>query len=183
MAGEEELTLALLAAETVVAAARTDVWTETVQQFVGLLSRAGLDRSEVERQLEQTRQELAITSALRWKIQLATDWENRLAAVLEDQPELTPDLQLAVRELRNRLGVPVDKSLYPPPLKAAPRPPEPDARHDDSPGSWPDPDLIPDPYEGDRIQPEERGYKRGFRGPTPPGGGFGDDDDDDPYRK
>ena len=99
--------LASLAARTVVAAAVTDTWETAKQGFARLLNRGDTGRIRaVERQLEQTRQELA--SAPVAKVELVRShlqdmWRTRLLDLLEDYPETAADPQALVDQVQAQL--------------------------------------------------------------------------------
>lgn len=192
MADEARLALALLAGETVVAAAAPDadpdVWSDLTRRFAGLFGLGDPDRGqEAERRLDLTQRQMALASEKvrrhrfgepTWKIvrdtqiDKAGEWQDWLADVLEDQPERAAGLAEAVRALRTRLGVPLDQSLYSPSPASYPAADEPYERYIEEP--------KPDLFEEDG--PSGAGY--GYQEATPPGASFGDPDDyDDPERK
>ncbi len=199
MADEARLALALLAGETVVAAAAPDVdpdvWSDLTRRFAGLFGRGDPDRGlEAERRLDLTQRQMAFASEKvrrhrfgepTWKIvrdtqiDKAGEWQDWLADVLEDQPERAAGLAEAVRALRTRLGVPLDQSLYSPSPAFYPAADEPYERNIAKPDAFEE-HGPPGAFE-EGAEPDA-GY--GYEGATPPGASFGDPDDyDDPERK
>jgi beta-phosphoglucomutase-like phosphatase (HAD superfamily) len=108
MAAEEVLlSLASLAARTIVTAVATDAWTSMKSGVARLLSRDDPARAGVaERRLEQTREELAgvpATELEQAQAQLAAAWQTRLLDLLEEHPEIVAELRELVEHVQDKL--------------------------------------------------------------------------------
>jgi hypothetical protein len=101
------LALAAAAGQTVVAAAVTDAWDSARRGFARLLGRGDPERTGLaERQLQQSREQLmAVPVADRElaQAQLAPMWQTRLFDLLEEHPEMMPDLRVLVEQVRAQL--------------------------------------------------------------------------------
>jgi hypothetical protein len=101
------LALASVAGQTVVAAAVTDAWESAKQGFARLMGRGDPERTGLtERRLEQSHEQLmAVPPADRElaQAQLAPMWQTRLFDLLEEHPELVPDLRVLVEQVRAQL--------------------------------------------------------------------------------
>jgi hypothetical protein len=96
--------LAVLAGNTVVAAATTDAWEATRRGFARLLGRGDPERTRVvERRLAETHEQLTgaagadLESA---RSALQTQWTTRLADLLEEDPAVEADLRALVEEIQ-----------------------------------------------------------------------------------
>jgi hypothetical protein len=101
------LALAAVAGQTVVAAAVTDAWECARRGFARLLGRGDPERTGLaEQRLEQAREQLMAVPAADLELaqaQLAPMWQTRLFDLLEENPELMPDLRVLVDQLQARL--------------------------------------------------------------------------------
>jgi len=103
----ELLALAALAGDTLVAAATTDVWEAAKRRFARLLGRGDQEREEsAKRRLDDTRRQLQdVPEAEREQAQtrLASAWQTRLIDLLEEHPDVAPDLQVLVDQIQAEL--------------------------------------------------------------------------------
>ena len=104
---DDLVALAALAGNTVVAAAATDAW-ETARDWVGrLFGRGGAKEAErAQERLEDTRNQLvAVADAEldQTRAALAQRWSDRLANLLEEDPDVEADLRALVGQIRARL--------------------------------------------------------------------------------
>jgi hypothetical protein len=97
--------LAVLAGNTVVAAATTDAWEAARRKFARLLGRGDPGKEQLaERRLEETHQQ--VTAAAEGadleqvRAAQAQRWEGRFADLLEEDPGLEADLRALVEEIR-----------------------------------------------------------------------------------
>jgi hypothetical protein len=101
------LALAAVAGQTVVAAAVTDTWESAKRGFARLLGRGDPERTgRAEQRLEQLHQQLMAVPAADRELaqaQLAPMWQTRLFDLLEENPELMPDLRVLVDQVQARL--------------------------------------------------------------------------------
>jgi len=101
------MALALLAGNTVVAAATTDAWEAARRGFARLLGRGDPDRTRLaERRLAETHEQLtgAVVADLEvTRTTLEAQWETRLADLLEEDPGVEAELRALVEELRAAL--------------------------------------------------------------------------------
>jgi hypothetical protein len=99
--------LAVVAAQTVVAAASTDAWGRVKQGFVQLLGRGARQLAQLATQrLDQTRKVLLASPESQMegsRADLETTWRVRLADMLELHPEAAADLQALVDQARSDL--------------------------------------------------------------------------------
>jgi len=104
---EEFVSLASLAARTVVAAAVTDAWGITKRGFARLLGRGDVGQTELaERRLEQAREQLAgvpVADLEQLQAQLEGTWQTRLLDLLEEHPETAADLLALVDQVQAQL--------------------------------------------------------------------------------
>ncbi len=107
MLAEALMALAVLAGNTVVAAATTDAWEAARRGFARLLGRGDPERTKVaERRLAETHEQL--TGAAGGDLEsaqsaLQTQWATRLADLLEEDPAAEADLRALVQEIQARL--------------------------------------------------------------------------------
>jgi hypothetical protein len=104
---DDLVALAALAGNTVVAAAATDAW-ETARDWIGrLFGRGGPAQAEQAQEwLVETRSQLvAVTGAEleQSQVALARGWSDRLASLLEEDPEAEADLRALVGQIQARL--------------------------------------------------------------------------------
>lgn len=101
------LALAAVAGQTVVAAAVTDAWECARRGFARLLGRGDPERTGLaEQRLEQSRDQLMAVPAADRELaqaQLAPMWQTRLFDLLEENPELIPDLRVLVDQVQAQL--------------------------------------------------------------------------------
>jgi hypothetical protein len=101
------LALAGAAGQTVVAAAVTDAWDCAKRGFARLLGRGDPERTGLaEQRLEQAREQLMAVPAADRELaqaQLAPMWQTRLFDLLEENPELMPDLRVLVDQVQAQL--------------------------------------------------------------------------------
>lgn len=100
--------LALLAAETVVAAASTDAWGAAKRGVAHLLGRGDPDKEKLaEQRLDQTQQQLQAAAPGQKREQAHTElvatWRTRLADLLEEHPDAAAELQDLVEKIQERL--------------------------------------------------------------------------------
>lgn len=99
--------LAVLAAQTVVAAASTDVWGAAKRGVARLLGRGDRQREQLAAQrLDQTRELLRAASGGELGLVRARQeaaWQLRLADLLEEHPEVAGELLLVVDQIRAEL--------------------------------------------------------------------------------
>lgn len=101
------MALAMLAGNTVVAAATTDAWEAARHGFARLLGRGDPERTMVaERRLAETHEQLAgavggdLESA---RSALQAQWVTRLVDLLEEDPAVEADLRALVQEIQTSL--------------------------------------------------------------------------------
>lgn len=101
------LALAAVAGQTVVAAAVTDAWESAKRGFARLLGRGDPERTGLaEQRLEQSHEQLMAVPAADLELaqaQLAPTWQTRLFDLLEENPELIPDLRVLVDQVQAQL--------------------------------------------------------------------------------
>jgi hypothetical protein len=101
------LALAAVAGQTVVAAAVTDAWDSAKRGFARLLGRGDPDRTGLaEQRLQQAREQLMAVPVADLELaqaQLAPMWQTRLFDLLEENPELMPDLRVLVDQVQAQL--------------------------------------------------------------------------------
>jgi hypothetical protein len=101
--------LALLAAQTVVAAVSTDAWGAAKRGVAQLLGRGDAERERLAAQrLDQARDQLAAApgqQAEQVRADLVAVWRTRLADLLEEDPEVAGDLQALVDRIQAELPV------------------------------------------------------------------------------
>jgi hypothetical protein len=101
------LALAAVAGQTVVAAAVTDAWDSAKRGFARLLGRGDPERTGLaEQRLEQAREQLMAVPAADRELaqaQLAPMWQTRLFDLLEENPELMPDLRVLVDQVQAQM--------------------------------------------------------------------------------
>jgi hypothetical protein len=99
--------LALLAAETVVAAASTDAWGAAKRGVARLLGRGDAERERLaEQRLDQARDQLVAASGPQEgqvRADLVAVWRTRLADLLEEDPEVAGELQALVDQIQAEL--------------------------------------------------------------------------------
>ena len=104
---EPLIALAVLAGNTVVAAASTDAWEAAKHKLTRLLGRGDPRREQLaEDRLEETRQQLAgVSGQEREKAQadLGQVWQVRLADLLAEDPAVEAELRALVEEIRAQL--------------------------------------------------------------------------------
>ena len=107
MLAETLMALAMLAGNTVVAAATTDAWEAARHGFARLLGRGDPERTMVaERRLAETHEQLAgavggdLESA---RSALQAQWVTRLVDLLEEDPAVEADLRALVQEIQTSL--------------------------------------------------------------------------------
>lgn len=107
MLPETLIALAVLAGNTVVAAATTDAWEAARRGFARLLGRSDPDRTKVaKRRLAETREQLIAAEGQdleQVRASLAERWAGRLADLLEEDPGAEPDLRTLVQEIQAAL--------------------------------------------------------------------------------
>jgi hypothetical protein len=106
MLAEELAALAVLAGNTVVTAATTDVWEAAKRGFARLLGRGDPDRTKAaERRLAETREQLAVadTDLASARSALQAQWATRLADLLEEDPGAESNLRALIEEVRAAL--------------------------------------------------------------------------------
>jgi hypothetical protein len=105
---ETALSLASLAGRTVVTAAFTDVWAATKHGFARLLGLGDPARTQLaEQRLEQTHEQLAgvpATELEQVQEHVAVTWHTRLLDLLEEHPEVAPDLRMLVEQVQTQLA-------------------------------------------------------------------------------
>jgi len=94
--------LAVLASDTLVAAAVTDAWETARRKFVGLFARRSRAQAELaERRLDATREQLTGTAGSgQERDRVAAQWATRLADLLGEDPGAAADLQVLVEEIQ-----------------------------------------------------------------------------------
>jgi hypothetical protein len=101
------LALAAVAGQTVVAAAVTDAWDSAKRGFARLLGRGDPDRTGLaEQRLQQAREQLMAVPVADLELaqaQLAPMWQTRLFNLLEENPELMPDLRVLVDQVQAQM--------------------------------------------------------------------------------
>ena len=101
------ITLAALAAQTVVKAAATDGWEAAKRGFARLLGRGNPQQEQLaEQRLERTREQLtdaAGTDLEQARTTLVTQWTGRLTDLLEEAPDLEADLRALVQRIQAEL--------------------------------------------------------------------------------
>jgi hypothetical protein len=103
MLAEELAALAVLAGNTVVAAAATDAWEAARRGFARLLGRGDPDRIKAaERRLAETREQLAVADADVGPA-LQAQWATRLADLLEEDPGAEGDLRALIEQVQAAL--------------------------------------------------------------------------------
>lgn len=100
--------LALLAAQTVVAAASTDAWGAAKRGVAHLLGRGDPDRERLaEQRLEQTREQLQVArpgqDLERARGSAEAVWRTRLADLLEEHPDAAGELRTLVERIQAEL--------------------------------------------------------------------------------
>lgn len=99
--------LAMLAAQTVVAAASTDVWGAAKRGVARLLGRGNPDWERLsEQRLDQARDQLLAAPDQQLdqvRADLEAVWRTRLADLLEEDPNVAGDLQALVNQIRSQL--------------------------------------------------------------------------------
>lgn len=100
--------LALLAAQTVVAAASTDAWGAAKRGVAHLLGRGDPAKEKLaEQRLEQARQQLQAAAPgedlEQARAELAATWRTRLADLLEEDPDVAAELQALVEQIQAQL--------------------------------------------------------------------------------
>ena len=106
MLAEELAALAVLAGNTVVAAAATDAWEAARRGFARLLGRGDPDRTKAaERRLAETREQLAVADAdvESARPALQAKWATRLADLLEEDPGVESDLRALIEQVQAAL--------------------------------------------------------------------------------
>jgi hypothetical protein len=107
MLAETLMALAQLAGLTVVAAAVTDGWETARRGTARLFNRGDAKKEELAVQrLEETREQLAGLEGSELEqasATLAAQWTTRLADLLEENPEVEPELRALVDEIRAAL--------------------------------------------------------------------------------
>jgi hypothetical protein len=96
--------LAVLAGNTVVAAAATDVWEAARRKFAHLLGRSDPGKERLaEQRLEETYQQLTAAAGgadlEQVRAAQAQRWEGRFADLLEEDPGIEADLRAVVEEI------------------------------------------------------------------------------------
>jgi len=103
MLAEELAALAVLAGNTVVTAATTDVWEAAKRGFARLLGRGDPDRTKAaERRLAETREQLSVADT-DLESALQAQWATRLADLLEEDPGAESELRALIEEVRAAL--------------------------------------------------------------------------------
>lgn len=99
--------LALLAAQTVVAAASTDAWGAAKRGVARLLGRGDPERERLaEQRLDQARDQLVAAPGQhldRVRADLVAVWRTRLADLLEEDPDVAGDLRALVDQIQAEL--------------------------------------------------------------------------------
>jgi multidrug efflux pump subunit AcrA (membrane-fusion protein) len=106
MLAEELAALAVLAGNTVVTAATTDVWEAAKRGFARLLGRGDPDRTKAaERRLAETGKQLSVadTDLESARSALQAQWATRLADLLEEDPSAESELRALIEEVRAAL--------------------------------------------------------------------------------
>ena len=107
MLAEELAALAVLAGNTVVTAATTDVWEAAKRGFARLLGRGDPDRTKVaERRLAETHEQLRVAAGADLepvRSALQAQWVTRLVDLLEEDPGVEDDLRALVQEIQAEL--------------------------------------------------------------------------------
>src|SRR5712672_3204213 len=106
MLAEELAALAVLAGNTVVTAATTDVWEAAKRGFARLLGRGDPDRTKAaERRLAETGEQLSVadTDLESARSALQAQWATRLADLLEEDPGAESNLRALIEEVRAAL--------------------------------------------------------------------------------
>jgi hypothetical protein len=101
------LALAVLAGQTLVAAATTDAWESAKRGFARLLGRGNQDREALaDRRLDNTREELqGVPESEREqaRTRLEAVWQTRLTDLLEEYPDAAADLQVLIDRIQAEL--------------------------------------------------------------------------------
>jgi hypothetical protein len=109
MLAETLTALAVLAGDTVVAAATTDAWEAARKGFARCLGRGDPDRTAVaEWRLAETREQLACADGGDLGLSraaLAERWAGRLSDLLEEHPDAEGDLRALVQQIQATLPV------------------------------------------------------------------------------
>jgi hypothetical protein len=99
--------LAMLAAQTVVAAASTDAWGMAKRGIARLLGRGDPQREQlVEQRLDQTQEQLRAVPGQDLELaraDLEAAWRTRLVDLMEEHPDAAADLQALVEQIRAEL--------------------------------------------------------------------------------
>lgn len=107
MLADTMMALAVLAGNTVVAAATTDAWEAARRGFARLLGRGDPDRTLIaERRLAETREQLTGPEGQgleQARAALAERWAGRLADLLEEHPDSEADLRTLVQQIHAAL--------------------------------------------------------------------------------
>ena len=107
MLAETLMALAVLAGNTVVAAATTDAWEAARRGFARLLGRGDPDRTKVaERRLAETHEQLMVAAGADLepvRSALQTQWVTRLVDLLEEDPGVEDDLRALVQDVQAAL--------------------------------------------------------------------------------
>jgi hypothetical protein len=107
MLAETLMALAVLAGNTVVAAATTDAWEAARRGLARLLGRGDPDRTRVaERRLAETREQLTVAAGADLepvRSALQAQWVTRLVDLLEEDPGVEDDLRALVQEIQAEL--------------------------------------------------------------------------------
>lgn len=111
MLADTLMALAVLAGNTVVAAATTDAWEAARRGFARLLGRGDPARTQMaEQRLAETREQLTGAEGKdleQARAALAERWAGRLADLLEEHPDVEADLRGVVQEIRAALPAPM----------------------------------------------------------------------------
>ncbi len=98
------MALASLAGQTVVTAAVTDTWEAARRKFAQLLGRGDSNKTKLaDQRLTETHDQLARaagTDLERTRTALAERWAGRLADLLEEDPDMEPDLRVLLQEIQ-----------------------------------------------------------------------------------
>jgi CTP:molybdopterin cytidylyltransferase MocA len=104
----DPMALAILAAQTLVAAASTDAWGVLKRCVVRLLGRGDAEREQLAlSQLDQTWQQIQTArgpESERLGAELEAAWQARLFSLLEAQPDVADDLLALVQKVRPTTG-------------------------------------------------------------------------------
>jgi hypothetical protein len=102
------MALAMLAAQTVVAAASTDAWQTAKRGVARLLGRGDPERERLaDQRLDETREQLQTAppgqELEQTRASLETVWQTRLADLLEEHPDVAGDLQALLDQIQAQL--------------------------------------------------------------------------------